>query len=425
MPRIQALSVQGAGLQPLVLGALDTQLGFACDFRLASDGKLRCLPQAPYSGVFLDESCQRRVFWGLSDRRRQLLAEPSAPKYVAAQVEGRSACDEAVRYEVHSIEPVREDAYYVRQADRCVRISVDPTDQHYVSTGVVNPATLAEAEPMLLERSANFSMRAARTSDGTIFELGLHSLELNVGCSLDAHVCLPEVAMVVRGFSDANCQAPLPLLARATCPSTRWARFDDGPKVWLQPLGAAYTGSRFELYSATSCLPSQDPSTLYAVEPGVQPAPTVAFATQDVDRLSLQGISDGSVWLQGLYFSHENLVCSPTLSETAGIRCVPPTDRGEKSTREFVDAGCQQPALIRQAKAPCGLLLDPGSTLPGYRALVQLKAADALYTWVEEAGVRSCQALPSPSGACVRGAELDWNSLPELKLGIAGVIESR
>src|SRR5262249_32319993 len=151
---------------------------------------------------------------------------------------------------------------------------------------------------------------------------------------------------------------------------------------------------------------------LYTIEASVQPAPEVDFTSKDTDQLSLQGISDGSVWLQSLYFSHDDLICSPTLTETAGIRCVPPAERGEDSTHDFLDDRCQRPALIRPAKGPCGLLLDPGEAQPGYRALVQLKAPSKLYAWVAQAGVRSCQAQPNPTNACERGAELDWNSFP-------------
>jgi hypothetical protein len=204
----------------LRIGWQDIHLDMACRFLTASDGSIRCLPDASASSarlsndgvVYADEACTKPLFAGLKSK---------APPFVVGEAMMPEACGAPAKYTAHALgEPTTAPAkVYQRHLDDCHLVDpVGDDEQLYALGPAVPPELFVGATEALEPRGDELAARVFEASDGAREVFGAFDIRRGVACSirppsaqltgpclpLDYGVAVEEEAI----FGDEACAAP-------------------------------------------------------------------------------------------------------------------------------------------------------------------------------------------------------------------------
>jgi hypothetical protein len=375
--RLEAWQLEADGAPALPLGGFwDTREQVACQFRLAVDGVLRCLPEIPdghsATDTFADPQCQQTIFVAFRSDGKAASSHPwSVP------ISGASC--EPVRYQ--ALRPIPADSLMYRVGDTgtgCRRIA--PGELSFSQLMMVadtsdrwEPGTESDG-PRL---SARLHTTQIATSDGVRFVNRVVDDRWKVDCTLyPAGVAAtvecrpPTVNATGSFFVDDTCMTteligvhgcgPAPALILRS--STRFA------------LGAQFAGTLFE-HQKQGCLMEMTPppdgpngTRFYLVgEPaGADAIAAARRGTAGTARFRLGGLlgeNDALIRIGAdlypygggaRYFdSVANEDCSPVWTPDGDVRCVPASVSIITQPIYFTDAGCTKPSFYCNKGEAC------------------------------------------------------------------------
>jgi hypothetical protein len=370
-----------AGTPPLVLGIVDREQKVRCRPLLATDGKLRCLPDAPVSVTssvmpavvpsdsFTNAACTQVIFRANADQGRALLGRP------LALPAARQGC-EVQRYEVRTLRALAAGAQRFRfntTQTTCVRgpdAAASPVQLELVPDAVLSPETWAEvadADNALLVMGQRVRVQDVVTPEGALFVDHLVDLRWSTPCALDtAGKCWPPTLKgAFAYFGDAACVATRLALVPA-CETPVVVQQGTG----LFGVGDVWTGAIFEngegCRASTLTAPTADVAGHFRVLGAALDADAVSVPPADLagtGRFQLHGLrGDGGgfvalpsrVLAPGQYPFFDTVAgadCIPvwTKETPPKVRCLPPTVLlgYPPSVSDFwADATCTIPAYF-------------------------------------------------------------------------------
>jgi hypothetical protein len=199
----------------------DVERDEVCAYRLAADGRLRCLPKPVWTIRYLDEGCTEPV-------AVLVLGGPGpAPSSVRSYMDVAS-CGERWRHEVHKLGALLEltagTALYRLGAGGCVAsASSREEDRHAEVVRPIAPDELAAG----LEGwgGGRIMMRHIASDDGsrwcdtaTLLDRDLDDQPCEVAVGEDGAIrCLPRPAQLRHGFSDPDCTSEVTVVHEESC----------------------------------------------------------------------------------------------------------------------------------------------------------------------------------------------------------------
>jgi hypothetical protein len=438
--RLQARQWTAPGVAPLTVAIFDGERHQECQFRTATDGKLRCLPVSEdlvESGDCADPACQQPLYRhqgmgacdGVTD---DYLTVPRPP----------SACPGEVTYEVRRLVPVPAGSRSYHP-DGSEAGTGDPGALMVVET--VAPERWVEGRASSTAGTARLSVRQVESVDGGRFAVGLLDEHWNRPCTLLADTpgetlrCWPASASGDEAlFSDPSCKVPLAVPDEMGCEAPLVVREASG----LFAAGERWTGKVFALRGHTPCVEVPHPAAIYTI--GAPLAPGVLAVVQPVTegtgRLRPKRLREAT----GPTFSppldavpalarpfddvEQGGACLPVHTRSAGLRCLTVTGCDGWPSPFFADAGCSE------RLASCAAATRP---IVSYRPwpTCHLMAADSVRSSDGEVSGTAmyfgapgaCTALPDQGtprlllGAALGDEEEKafWAGFPRLDIGVA------
>jgi hypothetical protein len=332
----------------------DHDLGVECQFELATDGRLRCLPDDPNAMVidaFADAACTQPV----------LLAPACGfrPRYARGPSRATEACTSSEGSPVHEVGRVRTAPMIYRAfGDFCGSEMVPPAVRVHDVGPELAPEGFVAAELVIEAPDARLSPYALVADDGARLVDGIWDTERDGECSPRggaAARCRPTaIALRVESlFSDAACAVPVAadVSDRRAChpPTAAWSG-----AAGYRELGAEVAdASVHHMNSLGECVAwTTSGNERYWLEGPV--IPDAAFAPL-VEVLDGAGRVRASRWNDGdgqalAAADEDGFVdvkldgdCSPRLFEK-GYRCA--SDWSATWYETYADATCQTPALV-------------------------------------------------------------------------------
>ncbi len=375
----------------------DLMLGVDCSFAVASDGKIRCLPDDAASSFYDDVNCTSAVGAIASGKSPKYLSEPAAA-FVCGK--GTAFYLPGAVYTPASL--------FQFDGTSCQPAGGTSAGFTYVHLGAqVDPGTFVAATEALEPRGARLSARQYIGSDGSKEDIGMQDTARGSSrCSArdvrdGTYACLPDdLAYQEVFFSDAQCQALVgfhPGYAQQVCDRTPTAIQDSTPNspgknYSFFEVGAKVTGTIYENNGA-SCSPYVAPASLGATYYATgAPIPLSAFAPFTLKNegtgrvlLSVARTDSGALGaVIGFFDSAKNTTCSVQRAGDGQMRCV---SRTLLQVNSFSDDQCSAGIFEVSpgtAVTP-GTLADAQSAVPEARSLMQVGAKIAaptlLWSW--------------------------------------------
>jgi hypothetical protein len=442
--RLEAWQLEAEGAPALPLGGFwDTAEQVACQFRLAADGLLRCLPDQPdgFSGTdtFADPQCQQTIFVAF---RSDGQAASSRPWTVPI---AQTAC-EPVRYQ--PLRPIPADSALYRVGDTgsgCQRI---PAGELSFPQLMMVADTPDRWQPGTESDGRRLSDRLRTmeiaTADGVRFVSRVIDDRWTADCAFypptaaDGVECRPptvtatgslfadDACMTNELISVLGCGPPPALIQRGS------ARF---------ALGAQFLGTPFQLDPKRGCLtgtapPADGPTGthLYLVgaSAGADAIATARRGTAGTGRFRLQGLLDAHDALvaigANLYpygggaryaDSVANEDCSPVWTPDGAVRCAPASVAILTPPIYFTDAGCTKPSFYCTKGDACDtqkVILTTHDARGRYVATAAYATSTRLaMTNLYSGSPGSCSQVGANVGNnSVLGTPLSWDTLPTL-----------
>jgi len=353
----------------------DSELDHSCEFRVLSDGEMRCVPHTFVGGVrfFGDASCSQRV------QHLSQLDDPPYPGFAWSPA-ASAGCDGIATIDVHAISGALQTGvlYELDEVDGCVIALADPVE--YIPVGpAIDPATYVAASVMLGEGSERILGERRTAEDGSWSYVGAYDQERAVAS--DVYLTEDGVARWLplggvnydgRIFLDAECSEPVgggpincPDAVEAyvndrsnnSCRETRKV-YASGPEhvgpIYAQegPTCQEYMSGSFHYYPVGAAIPDGDFAE-------------ATLETYGMGRVLMRYWSgEGSQRLDGESFidtEHEGVVCRPLPDLDGVIRCLPGNLIDSSSFVYYSDPECMS--------GPIGLLPTCLGDVPPYGTL--------------------------------------------------------
>jgi len=389
----------------------DSELAETCNYGLASDGSLRCIPIAdgsPFAGgavMYTDPGCTNRI--------AQLAAAVGDPPpiYMQEVVAGGSAdgCAAVTRnYELGNqlaVDPAT--TIYRQDAVSCVGVTAGTSPYFEIASELAPDDLVAGTESWVGE--GRVQTRRLDGDDGSRFcdAASFRDLELETSCVLqygedNSIECLPSPLPIGAFFSDAGCGTgtELPLMVvPGTC--------DTGARYAYQPalaacnyrnrvraLGDEFTDPYFQMDGGCVQVDPPNESTAYRVGPALAGGSfstfTHTFIDSGGDRLQRGDLENGL----GLRIHapeafgeqwKDTMLDTPCAFETATddmLRCLPSgsaqTPIGTVGQR-FSDAACGTPVTVAEVNLACFGSAEPTWAREGVHVYPVTGPAPATY----------------------------------------------
>jgi hypothetical protein len=354
--RLRARLLDAGGGAVSFQGWHDRDLEIECVFATASDGVLRCLPEAPAWVAYANADCTAPVvFWFPDD-----CAHP--PTFAAQWVPGANAAEPA-RVELHQVgAPVSAGPVYFQTTTGCTKGF--HVDQAFVLGAAVAPTMFVAASTSTLDyRGDRLAVKVITTADGAAQIL--ETIDPARGpCSrfwlpTGEGVCLANLGegggrMAI--FRDDACSVPVPGVVYGGPDRIPSAIFADDGLAYLP--GARIDEPIFDARIADTCRVNMD--TAYELgRPAVaDDFPRMAASLTGAGRLQAQYATDlrgRRVLPEGFYDAARSAACLPMVVDGAPgvLRCVPYGVSGSStSTEHFADPACTIPVAEWLSEAP-------------------------------------------------------------------------
>ncbi len=278
----------------------DSDLAETCNYGLASDGSVRCIPIAdgsPFAGgavMYTDPGCNNRIA-----QLAAPLGDP-APTHMQEVVAGGSAdgCAAITRnYELGNqlaVDPAT--TIYRKDADSCVGVTAGTNPYFDIASELAPDDLVAGTESWVGE--GRIQMRRLDGDDGSRFcdVSSFRDLELETSCQLtygedNSIECLPTPLPIGAFFSDAACGAgtELPLMVvPGTCDSG--ARYAQDIALTacnyrrrVHAIGAEYTDPYFQMGGTCTQVTPAAGDTAYRVGPAIAGTSFSSFSHTFID----------------------------------------------------------------------------------------------------------------------------------------------
>jgi hypothetical protein len=375
--RLKARYLQGDDGSRKFLGWFDTARNELCNFRVAEDGKTRCLPTftaIPAVGAFIDAACTQAIAV-----QPQLCGGP-APLYVAQTVD--AICSTAVAY--YSLAALTGGALYsLSAAGVCSPSGALPAV--YVVGPKVPATSFVEAVQTRDPSPARIQALYWQSTDGARQRFAWYDNTLATPCAIGLasdgnYRCLPSTSNVgvIRSipslemaFSDGQCTVPssitplrttdcpalttylYPTARVTTCPlGTRvypgGSRSPAGTRTFRATNGQCVLLAAYDAYASFQRGEEIDPLTLAQVTM-TQSGPGRLKAFTYSDGAGLQQPATPGLTMDGVYFdSTLGETCTFETAADGQVRCLPVT-----TTAVYTDTACTTPGAITPPPAFC------------------------------------------------------------------------
>jgi hypothetical protein len=358
-PRGWAPAVAGVG-PTISTGLTDTMLDFDCLWQVATDGKMRCLPDA-YQGAiaYADSQCSQTVLVTTASRCNQ-----SADAAAYGTLFNFNTCP-ASRSVWRRGDAVSGSLYVRSTADACVAASALRADQKAWAIEPVEVVSLVAATPTAMGTGPIVPVML-EAEDGAKQFFGWRSegekADCNVGMAADgkAH-CLPTpIAVVGTYWTDASCTQPAARTQKSTCTGegqyvanaangvcpAATSIFRAGPKQQN-----AYQRDATNTCSAAA-LSTSDIYPLGAeLPPAMMDAATIGMlpGSQRLRPLT-HTTASGTVVREQFWDAKMRTVCSPTAGTNGRIYCLP---KVTEPARGFLEQTCSGTAVFVKRAEDC------------------------------------------------------------------------
>jgi len=371
--RLRARVLDGGGEPVRFEGFVDTKLGVRCDFAVAQDGVVRCLPTGDWSTYFADSACSQPL----------IVAAPGCtalPPYVRMSSGPAPFCNweprldagpDAVLAPGSALGSVPS-ALYATNGSSCGQATSPPAaGSTFYTAHVIGPGTFVAASESTDRRGARIGARVLLAEDGAAQVIGYFDEKDHAPCDVIqesigwwSDLCIPTTMAWANDWADAACtqvaahighQCPKPTIA---VDATFMGNCYSEPVMHTYAIGAslptAYENNgtgcsalapdpNGEVYFATIPI---DPATLPAV--GIEPIGSSALRTYF--RTSPDGVPVLPAGLgvlpnsQGALFRDvaRDADCWATKLADGSWRCVPSAYAQLSDPRIFADAACTQ-----------------------------------------------------------------------------------
>jgi hypothetical protein len=346
-PRLQPWALEIDGAPALAVGILDTKENVHCAFRLAADGALRCLPEAPGNlwptSRFADPGCQTPI-WNAGEAEGRELAASARPVTLP---QTRLAC-EPQRFDVAVLEPlsVRHVSYVVGAAGCELDTSEQPvptisTVDMIVARTIAPEAWVAGTQAEGAAVSPHAHMREIVTGDGARFATEIFDDRWQQPCTVGRAeigiACWPTTISSGGGFyADATCTAePLMWISACSRPAFIVTTFTE-----LYALSEPWTGPIYHHgrvctdWGQASSEPGRDHFAARGARLDEDALAIVQDAAAGTGRFRVRGLLNraGAFTALPLGLRHDtpplfdtttNEGCVPTWTSDGPVRCVP------------------------------------------------------------------------------------------------------
>jgi len=442
--RLRARVLDGGGEPVRFEGFVDTKLGVRCDFAVAQDGVVRCLPTSDSSTYFADSACSQPL----------IVAAPGCaapPPYVRLSSGPATFCAWEPRLHAGPDEVLAPSSplgpvpgtLYSTNGSSCGPATSPPAASSTLYTAhVIAPGTFVAASEATDPRGARIGARVVLAQDGAAEVIGYFDERAHAPCDVIqesigwwSDLCIPTTMAWASDWADAACtqvaadighQCPKPTIA---VNATFMGNCTTEPMIHTYAIGAslatAYAGNgtggcsavaadpNGELYFATAG--PIDPATL----PAVSIEPIGSSALRTYFRTSPDGVPILPAGLgvlpnsQGALFRDvaRDADCWATQLADGSWRCVPAAYVQLSDPRIFADAACTQEVVdagdfsppcpptapvvaVRVGAASCNS--DAGSVESVYALGAPMPGGGTVYSMAQTGG--PCLATSVPSG---------------------------
>lgn len=409
-----------------VLRLHDSEIGETCQFGLAADGSLRCIPRADGTPVasgrlmYTDAACTQPVA-----RLDGALADP-APT-IMQQLKAADCAQVASHWElgnVQVVEPGVTALYNLDNAGTCSQVLADGNPYVQVTREIPADELVAGTESWV---GGRLQIRQVDGDDGSRWcdVIGaMQDQELDHLCGLvygedRAIRCLPLQRSTTSVFSDAACTTAFPaVITSPTCDTGyrfTWEGAGECGEVRVRALGAEVTEPIYQMGEMCQQQPLDDEQRVYRVGPAVSGTSFGELTREYLDvgaRLERGDLTGAGVRLFRLQW-RDTMLDAPCAFDTAtdGVeRCLPndtPDSPVADVTTYYSDNACTATVTVGTWTSTC----SPGLTPRFARELLDEGArihpvegpASALY---ELDGSGTCVALADLTGLYALGTPL-------------------
>ena len=418
--RLQARQWTVAGGQPLAVAIFDRERRQDCQFRLATDGKLRCLPvteDVVPNGQCADPACQQPLY-----RRQGIGACVEVTGDYVTVMHPPAVCPGEVTYEVRRLMPAPAGTRTVHW---------DGTDAGPAEPGALVVVETTPPQSWVEGREsagtgARLSVRVVESADGARFAVGLFDARWGGPCTLQTDGrgelrCWPAQATTAGNpegaFADADCKVPLAVPLGPGCQPPLVVPAMAG----LSAVGPRWTEKVYEFRGHGPCREIANDRPVYQVGAPLGPDAlvTVGVAIEGQGRLRGKVLRDDSgrsfsppldaIGVLEQPFVDGGADCLPVRTST-GLRCLTTSACDGYTSPFFGDAGCTR------RLARCG---RPERPAVGYRswptchatAAESVRPADGAASGVYAGTPGACTKLPAGAdGSLLLGAALEGDA---------------
>jgi hypothetical protein len=342
------------------VGLTDTTLGFDCRWQVATDGTLRCLPDA-YQGAiaYADAQCSKTVLVTTASR-----CNPAADAAAYGTLFNFNTCPAS--RSVWRRGSVITGSLYVRDtAGACVVAAAPRADQKPWAIDPVELVSLVAATatargndpivPVMLEAEDGAKQFFGWRSQGT-------NADCNVGIAADGKVhCLPiPIAVVGTYWTDAACTLPAARTQKSTCTGEGQYVANAANGVCPAATSIFRAGAKqqnaYQRDAANTCsaaaLSTSDIYPLGAeLPPTMMDAATIGMLPGNQRLRPLTHTTDaGTVVREQFWDAKMRTICSPTAGTNGRIYCLP---KVTEPARGFLDQTCSGTAVFLKRAEDC------------------------------------------------------------------------
>ena len=368
--RLKARFAKAQGAPPVFEGFFDTKLSVACDFRVASDDKLRCLPREAIVNLqlgFADAACTEPVY----------NAEPACLTKTGYRLKRLECLD---KYSVHPlVKHVSGMAEYGGSPQNCKANSKTTIYPNAAIRGAeISPDTFVAGTTKDLPAVCKATLRTVQSQDGAFGPLALLDVKSKAACRPGEGACKPaRLAHAEPMFADSACTKPVTYATSLNAPSCAppdFIRPAGGTPNFYHTVGAPVSKP---VYASPCELALNKPWIQSVYELGTTKVPLQEFAqfaasTQGSGRLQAQIYQEDSSPLttrtrHGVFFDSQLKVsCDPRLFDDKKRRCMPTDALVDRPSFEFNDANCTERLFSCSLGAQCaGAVVSYEATSPG------------------------------------------------------------
>jgi len=371
--RLRARVLDGGGEPVRFEGFVDTKLGVRCDFAVAQDGVVRCLPTDDWSTYFADSACSQPL----------IVAAPGCaapPPYVRVSTGPAASCTWEPRLDAGRDEVLAPGSalgsvpsLYSSNGSSCGPATSMPTAGSTIYTAhVLAPGTFVAASEATDPRGARIGARVLLAQDGAAEVIGYFDEKAHAPCDVIqesigwwSDLCIPTTMAWANDWADAACtqvaahighQCPRPTIAVA---ATFMGNCVSEPMIHTYAIGTSLT-TAYET-SGTGCsalTPDPNGDVYFASAGPIDPATLSAVSIEPIGssalrtyfRTSPEGVPVLPAGLgvlpnsQGALFRDvaRDADCWATQLADGSWRCVPAAYAQLGTPRIFADSACTQ-----------------------------------------------------------------------------------